>query len=146
MPPLNPALLQAMGGRPPSPVAGAGTLPGQPPFGSSPISAPVPHRGLQGEGVALISHAKQLLEKAIGTPGMGAETELGQAILKALEVLGKQLPEGVVTPGMERAGMEQFMLQHRQNAPMMNIMAAMGQGGAPGGAPPAAPPGPIPAG
>ena len=129
-------------GRGSMPPAGAGTSPGQPPFGSSPISAPVPHRGLEGEGIALVAQAKKMLEAAIGKPGMGAETELGQAILRSLELIGKQLPEGTVSPGMERAGMEQFMLQQRQQNPMMNIMAALGQQGGAGGAgaPSAAPP------
>lgn len=93
---------------------------------------------MQGKGVALVAQAKEMLEAAIAMPGLGAETEIGQAILKCLEVLGKALPEGIATPGMQRAGMEQFMLQQHQTNPMNGIMAAQGQGG--GQQPPPAPP------
>lgn len=139
MPGIPPALAAAMG-HAPAPAAGAGTSPGQPPFGSSPMTPPVPHRGLEGKGMALVSQAKKLLEEAIATPGLGAETEIGQAVLKSLQMIGKVLPEGTVSPGMENAGMQQFMLQARQQNPIQNIIAALGQGG--GGAPPPAPPAP----
>ena len=109
------------------------------------MTPPVPPRGLQGKGAALVSNAINLLREAIATPGMGAETEIGQAVLKSLTMLGKALPDGTVTPGQENAGMQQFMLQARQQNPIQSIIAALGQGGgggAPGGAPtpPPAPP------
>lgn len=104
-------------------------------------------RGLQVKGMSLVTQAKKLLEQALGPEGgIGSETPVGQAILKSLEAIGKALPEGSMTPGLERAGMQQFMMGQRQTNPMMNIMAAMGQGQggpAPGGMPPGA--GPPPA-
>jgi hypothetical protein len=111
-----------------------------------PMTPPVPPRGLQAEGVSLIANAKEILEKAIAMPGVGAETKLGQAVLKALEMIGRELPDGAVTPGQQNAGMEQFLLQRRQQNPMQAIIAALGgAGGAPpGGAPP--PPGLPPGG
>jgi hypothetical protein len=137
-------------GAPPA-AAGAGmTLPGQPPFGHTPITPPTPPRGLQAEGVSLVANAKAMLEKAIATPGVGAETKIGQAVLKALELIGRELPDGTVTPGQQSAGMEQFMLQQRQANPMQQIIAALGAGGGgpapPGGGPPpgGAPPMPLP--
>lgn len=127
----------AMGGHP---QAGAGTAPGQPPFGSSPMTAPTPNRGMQGEGLALVAEAKRMLEKAVSMPGLGAETDIGQAILKSLESIGKVLPEGTVTPGMQNAGMQQWMQQARRDGPQANIIAALqGGAGAGAGAPP--PPG-----
>lgn len=99
-----------------------------------------------------MSEAKRMLEKAVAMPGLGAETKLGQAILKSLEAIGRELPEGTVTPGMQTAGMEQYMLQRRQNNPMDNIIAALGAGGGgaaagggAGGAAQPAPPRPMPA-
>jgi hypothetical protein len=92
---------------------------------------------LEGEGIALVAQAKKLLETAISKPGLGAETEIGQAILKSLEAIGKVLPEGTATPGMQSAGLQQFLMNQRQQNPMMNIIAALGQQG--GGAPPAPP-------
>ena len=138
-----------MGGQPP---AGAGTAPGQPPFGSSPVTGPVPNRGMQGEGLALVAKAKDLLEKSVSMPGLGAESEIGQTVLKFLADLGKHLPDGAVPPGLQNAGMQKFMMSERRDAPIQAILAALqqggGAGGAPGGAPPqppAGPGGPLPA-
>jgi len=103
------------------------------------MTPPVPHRGLQVRGMALVENAKRLLEQALVQDGLGAETEIGQAILKSLQMLGKAIPEGSATPGLERAGMEQFMLQQRQGNPLNSIIAALKQQGG-GGQPQPAPP------
>lgn len=108
------------------------------------MTAPTPNRGMQGEGMALVAEAKKMLEKAISLPGLGAETEIGQAILSSLEKIGKVLPDGAVTPGMQQAGMQQWMMAGRRDNPMNAIIAALsgGQGGgAGGGGPPSPPPG-----
>src|SRR5262249_3955535 len=129
------------------PPPGAGGLPGQPPFGSMPMTPPVPPRGMQAEGAALVANAKELLEKAIATPGLGAETKLGQAVLKCLELIGKELADGTGRPGQQNAGMQQFLRARRQTTPMEMIARAIGgpAGGAPPpGAPPGAPPPPAP--
>lgn len=111
-----------------------------------PLTPPVPPRGMQAEGTSLVANAKEMLEKAIAMPGMGAETKLGQAILKCLELIGKELTDGTVTPGQQNAGMQQFMLARRQTNPMEMIARAIGgpAGGAPPGAPPGASPPPAP--
>jgi hypothetical protein len=107
------------------------------------MTAPTPNRGMQGEGLSLVAEAKRMIEKSIKMPGMGAETDIGQANLKWLAAIGKVLPEGTVTPGMRDAGMQQWMMQGRRENPMAAIIAALqgggGAGGAPGGAPAAAP-------
>lgn len=136
-------MLAAMGGGGATPPPGAGTLPGQPSFGSNPLTPPVPPRGLEGEGAALVANAKELLEKAIATPGLGAETKLGQAVLKCLELIGKELADGAVTPGQQNAGFQQFMLARRAQNPMEAIARAIG-GPAGGAPPPGAPPGGAP--
>jgi hypothetical protein len=87
-----------------------------------------------------------ILTKALAGLGpAGAATEVGKAFLDALKTLSKvpQLGAGATTPGAQRAGMQQFMMEQRQQAPLLAQLAAMrgGQGG--GAAPPgAAPPGP----
>lgn len=90
--------------------------------------------------MSLVAEAKRMLETALGKPGLGAETEVGRAIVKALSALGNAIPEGAVSPGMQRAGMQEWMVNRRQQNPMMNIMAALGQGGGAGAG--AAPPPP----
>lgn len=114
------------------------------------MTAPVPNSGMNGEGLALVASAKDMLEKAISLPGLGAETEIGQAIVDSLKKIGVVLPEGSVTPGQKTAAMQKFMMSaRRDNAPMLAaLMASMhGGGGAPGmgAAPPATPGQPIPA-
>lgn len=91
-----------------------------------------------------MAEAKRMLEAAVSKPGLGAETEVGQAILKSLELIGKVLPDGAVTPGMQNAGMQQWMMQGRRENPMAAIIAALGQGGGQGGAPPTPGGGPLP--
>ncbi len=105
---------------------------------------------MQGEGLALVAKAKEMLEKAVAMPGLGAETEIGQAILQSLEKIGKVLPDGAVTPGLQQAGMQQFMMAGRRDAPIQAILAALqqqggagGGAGAPGGAPPQPPGGAL---
>lgn len=87
-----------------------------------------------------------MLEKAL--PGLGAETEPGQAVMKAIASLSKHIPEGTTSPGIQNTAMQNFLMQQRQGNPLMGVLAALGQGqgGAPGGGQPpgAAPPRPIP--
>ena len=69
----------------------------------------------------------------------GANSELGQGIMKHLSGLTKLVPVGASTPAGDRNQMEQMALKHAQQNQMMERMAqqrAQGaQGGAPGGAP-----------
>ena len=63
--------------------AGAGTAPGQPPFGSSPVQMPTPDRGNQAAAMAQLSWAVKILEGAL--PLLGATSEPGQAVMTALK-------------------------------------------------------------
>lgn len=101
---------------------------------------PVPHRGSQAAGLALVRNAVEVLTKAL--PQLGAETDPGQAVMKAIQSLAKHVPAGSSTPGAENAAMEQFMMQRRQLAPLLAALAAQHAGG---GAPPGGPPAPAPA-
>lgn len=124
IPPSGPA-----GGNPLA--AGAGTLPGQPPFGSSPVQMPTPDRGLQSAALAQVSWAVRILEKAL--PLLGAGSNPGKDVLKALQSLTKHVPPGSTMPGAENSVLQQMMMQGKQEQPMNQVLQAMGQGGAPGG-------------
>lgn len=102
---------------------------------------PTPNRGQHSAGLALVRNAVNILSQAL--PKLGAETEPGQAVLKALTSLGKHVPPGATTPGAEHTGMQQFMMGQRQQNPLLAALGAMGGGG--GGAPSASG-GPSPAG
>ena len=124
--------------------AGAGTVPGQPPFGSSPVQMPTPDRGNQAAAMAQLSWAVKILEGAL--PLLGATSEPGQAVMAALKALSKHISPGAFSPGAERSVLEKMMMQAKQDNPMQQVLGAMGQGGAPspGGAPGGAPPSPPP--
>jgi len=121
------------------PVAGAGTPPGQPPFGSSPVAQPTPNRGLQAGALGIVAQAVRLLEKAL--PMLGAETEPGKDVMRALPMLSKHIPPGAMNQGVENTALQQLMMQQRQQAPMLAALRAM-QGGQAGGGGQAAPPAP----
>lgn len=134
-----------MPGAPPPAQAGAGTLPGQPPFGSSPVQMPTPDRGNQAAALAKVSTAVRILELAL--PELGATSEAGKAVLTAVNSLAKHIPPGSINPGVENSSMMQMMSQQKQEQPMISALRAMGQGGMPGGGAPAsdaAPPTPPP--
>lgn len=87
--------------------------------------------------MGLVQKAKELCEKAL--PLVGAENEIGQAVMTFLQKVGKILSDGAVTPGVAENAMMQFMAQQRQDGPQNMILQALARGQA-GGAPPGAPP------
>jgi hypothetical protein len=76
-------------------------------------------------------------------PG-GAGTELGQAVLKSMQSLGKHVAPGQTSPGAQNTEMEKFMMEKRQQPPpLLQALQALKGGGAQSGAsgtPPASPP------
>lgn len=125
---------------PPLSGLGAGTAPGQPPFGSSPMQMPTPNRGSQAAALAKVSSAVKLLETAL--PELGATTEPGQAVMKAIQSLAKHAPSGSIDKGVEATSLQTLMMANKQDNPMLNLLRSMGQQLQPGAAPaaPAAPP------
>ena len=76
-------------------------------------------------------------------PLLGAGTEAGRDVLKALTNLSKHVPPGAVSPGVEKSAMDQMQLKMKQQTPQLEQMrAALNKqdGGAPpeGAEPPAA--------
>ena len=75
-------------------------------------------------------------------PQVGASSEPGQAILKALSSLTKFVPNGSVTPAAQKNSIEAQQRQHAQGNQQMQAIQAMrqkmaqGGGGAPGGGQP----------
>lgn len=125
---------------PPPQGLGAGTAPGQPPFGSSPMQMPTPNRGLEASALAEVSSAVKLLEKSL--PALGAGSPAGKEVLSCIQKLAKLVPPGSMDKGVEQSSLQNLMLQQKQENPMLNALRAMGQnsGAAPAGAPPQAPP------
>jgi len=143
MPPpaMNPAAPPPGGaGAPPTSPGVGGGAPGQPPFGSSPVSQPVPNRGQEAAGLSRLAVVVRLMEETVPLLGVGSEP--GQAVLKALNSLAKHVPPGSVPPGVQTSTMQRLLSQQQQNAPQVAAMRAMQAGPqapAGGGAPPAPP-------
>ncbi len=83
----------------------------------------------------------KMLESIV--PQLGAGTEAGRDVLKALTSLSKHVPPGAVSPGIEQTAMMKMMQEQRQQQPQIAAMRqamAGGQGQPPGGAAPPEPP------
>ena len=114
---------------------------GQPPVGSSPATGPVPNKGMEAAGRAKLGLVVRLLESLVSP--LGASTEAGKDVLKALTSLSKHVPPGAVSPGVEQTSLMKLMVDQKQQQPQIAAMrAAMsGQQPNPGGgaAPPPSP-------
>lgn len=99
---------------------------------------PSPNRGLQSKGLTQVQTAVRILEQAL--PLLGADTEPGKDVMKALTSLSKHIPAGSTSPGVERTGLQQMMQQQRQDQPQQALMKALSQGGGAPGAGAAPPP------
>lgn len=101
---------------------------------------PQANRGLQAKGLTQVQTAVRILEQAL--PLLGADSDPGKDVMKALTSLSKHIPPGSTSPGVERTGLQSMMQQQRQDQPQAALLRALGQGGAPGagaGGPPPTP-------
>jgi len=96
----------------------------------------MPNKGLEAAGMAQLGLIVRQLEKIV--PLLGAGTEAGRDVLKALTSLAKHVPPGAVSPGAEQTSLQNLMMKMKQQAPQL---AAMKQGmQKPGGEAPPVPP------
>ena len=121
-----------------------GAPPSQPPFGQSPATGPTPNKGYEAQGMQKLGVVVKQLEAML--PELGASSEAGQAVLKALSSLSKFVPHGSVTPAAQKNSIEAQQRNMAQNNQQMQALQAMRQkmaqgGGAPGGGQPQPQPG-----
>ena len=118
---------------------GAGTAPGQPPFGSSPVQMPTPNRGLQANALTQINVAVRILERAL--PVMGATSPVGKDLMSAIRSLSKHIQPGDMGQGSEASTLQNMMMQAKQNMPQQALLSALQQQPqSPAGGMPATPP------
>ena len=108
---------------PAMPVAGAGTPPGQPPFGASPATPPTPNAGFQAAGKAKLALSVRIIESALSELGVG--TDEGRDALKALQTLSKHVAPGSVPPGVEMAMLNGLIQKVRQGQAQVAQMRAV---------------------
>lgn len=115
-------------------AAGAPSQPQEPPLGVSSATGPTPNRGYEAAAKQQLGVIIRRLEQMV--PLIGATSEIGKDVLKALNMFAKHIQPGEVTPAAERNTLEQTMMQNQQNQALTQQMRAAGAGGQPqGGAP-----------
>lgn len=117
----------------PAPAAPGGS-PSQPPFGSTPATGSTPNKGYEAAGLQKLGVVVKQLESML--PELGASSEAGQAVLKALTSLTKFVPAGSVTPAAQKNSIEAQQRAHAQQNQQMQALQQRGGGGAPGGGQP----------
>lgn len=89
-------------------------------MGVSPATGPTPNRGYEAAGLQKLGIVLKLLTDTL--PLVGANSEMGQEILKILPRLSKMVPAGSTTPAGERNGLENMMLANQQNNQQMQML------------------------
>src|SRR5580704_5314244 len=111
----------------PAPAAPGGQPP-QPPFGQTPATGATPNKGYEAAGMQKLGVIVKQLETLL--PELGATSEAGQAVLKALNSLVKFVPAGSVTPAAQKNSIEAQQRQAaQQNQQMMALKQRAAQGG-----------------
>ena len=109
------------------------------PLGVSSATGPTPNKGYEAAGRQKLSVVIRQLEQLV--PLIGATSDIGKSVLKALNDLSKHIQPGEVTPAAERNSLESMAMQNQQNMGLMQQLKAAGVGGAPTpGQPPAGAP------
>jgi len=117
---------------PQPPIPGQPAQPQQPPFGSSPATGPTPNHGFEAAGLQRLGVVIKQLEEVL--PQLGAASEAGQAVVKALGLLTKHVPPGSVSPAAQKNSLEQAMRKaQQQNQQMAALKAQQAQGEQGGG-------------
>src|SRR3981189_1687893 len=101
---------------PPVP-APPGGQPQHPPFGSTPATASTPNKGYEAAGMQELGVIVKQMEKILSQ--LGATSEAGQAVLKALNALVKFVPQGSVTPAVQKNSIESQQRNMAQNNQQM---------------------------
>lgn len=108
-----------------------GGQPPQPPFGQTPATAATPNKGYEAAGMQKLGVVVKQLESLL--PEVGASSEAGQAVLKALNSLVKFVPAGSVTPAAQKNSIEAQQRGMAQNNQQMQALQALRQRMAQGG-------------
>src|SRR5882724_5062607 len=117
----------------PLPAPAAPGQPPQQPFGSTPATGSTPNKGFEAAGLQKLGVVVKQLESLL--PEVGAGSDVGKAVLDALNKLVKFVPAGSVTPAAQKNSLESMQRNAAQNNQQMQALQAMRAGGG-GGQPP----------
>lgn len=114
--------MPAGGAAPPS-AAGApgGQPPGkQAPFGNSGATQPTPNAGLEAAALQRVGVVIKQVQDIMQMVGAGSEP--GKDLLKALNILVKMVPAGNVSNASERNMLEQSLMRNTQNGQQQQML------------------------
>jgi hypothetical protein len=94
--------------------------PQQAPFGTTPATGPTPNRGFEAAGLQRLGSVVKQLEELV--PMVGAASEHGREVLKALNILVKLVPPGSVNPASQRANIEQMAMRNTKDNQQMQAL------------------------
>lgn len=114
----------------PAAVPGA-PQPQSAPFGSTPATGPTPNRGYEAAGLQRLGSVVKQLEELI--PLVGAASEPGREVLKALGILVKLVPAGSQSPAAQRNNIEQMAMRNTRDNQQMKQLEQMRMQSAQGG-------------
>ncbi len=104
-------------------------------MGTSPVTGPTPNKGIEVAGVQKLGSVINQLTEVLKM--VGATSEMGQAVMKALQGLAKLVPPGASNSASESNNIQNMALKNAQNKSMLQQMNPAAMGGAGGGqAPP----------
>jgi hypothetical protein len=96
-------------------------------MGSTSVTGPSPNKGYEAQAVQQLGLIVKRMTDIL--PLVGATSEIGQALMKAMQSLSKHVPSGSVSNVAERNALEKQMLQNQQNGQMQQQLRAQMQGG-----------------
>jgi len=99
-------------------------------MGVSPATGPTPNKGFEAAGLQRLGMIINQLADVMKM--LGATSEAGQAVNKAIGQLAKHVPAGSVTPAAEKNMAEQTMMRATQNNQQMQALAQQAKGGGQG--------------
>lgn len=117
-------------------AAGTPSQPQEPPLGVSSATGPTPNRGYEAAAKQRLGVIIRQLEQLI--PLTGSTSEIGQTVLKMLNMAAKHIEPGEVTPAAERNTLDQLQMRNMQNQQMNQQLRAQPPAG--GAAQPQRPP------
>lgn len=113
----------------PAPAASGGQAQ-QPPFGSTSVTGATPNKGYEAAGLQKLGVVVKQMEGLLVEVGAGSD--VGKAVLEALNKLVKFVPAGSVTPAAQKNAIEAQQRQLMQNNQQMAAIQQMRQQGAQG--------------
>jgi hypothetical protein len=100
------------GGKPPAAGAAPSTT-AKEPFGGSSASQATPNAGYEAAALQRVGVIVKQVQDLMNL--VGATSETGQGLLKALNILVKMVPAGTVSPVAEKNMLEQAQMRNTQN-------------------------------